>query len=215
MRHVIKISAITLLTGLLITGCATQAPIEWEATPAPATPALADSDRAAALLELESSARENFKIKQSEEEPPAASFVSAVQPREWNDTFSACMAEGGFPSVEINSGVRSEGYQGNELEYDRRVYVCQVSHPIDPVYTQKYSAEEADYIFRYRASELVSCLAKNDVDFGAVPSRDEFMANYEKGSEWNPFDYIRGIATDEFYELYELCPSYPAGFRGN
>lgn len=207
--------AFLLLLGLTLSACTIDS--EPPAIPAmPPPPTLSEAEADARLALDRQDALKVFKEEHPEAEVPQADLVRTVSRSEWPEAYAACMTERGFPSTVLNGGVFADGLPaGQELAYAGVVYQCRVAYPIDPALFLDYSSEELAFLHSYFSEVLTPCLINEGLDVPRMPTLQSFQEAYVSGVEWNPYDEVLGVSENRFYELMELCPRFPEGFRGH
>lgn len=206
------IAPFALAFTLMLTACASSGPVEAEM---PKPPVMQSAERDGQLQAIQEQAEELFHDRFPDKELPEAGLIRAIAPSEWSETIATCMTDAGFESIAKGGAVETSSYPVEQaLAQAAATYQCRVAYPIDPVYQQPYTAEEAAYLYRYLLNTVVPCLEAEGYSVADVPSDGTFKDQLDSGSEWSPFDTLDPGSEEEFTFLTKTCPGKPAGFRG-
>lgn len=211
-RRIRALAPVPLILAFAITACAAPEAGD-EALPKP--PSMDSADRDGQLQALQEQTAGLFHDRFPDEPLPAASLIRAIAPSEWSETIATCMTEAGFESHVKGGAVETASYPVEQaLSQATAVYQCRVGYPIDPVYQQPYTPEEATFLYRYLVDTVIPCLEDEGYSTPDVPSEGTFEDQLNAGQEWSPFDSLAPGSEEKYTSLTKACPAKPSGFRG-
>lgn len=201
---------ITLVGAIALSGCTTsEATTHFSDIPLPDKPALSAERTAALLDEDRESAWDAVVMEFPGLSRPGAELIRIISQNEWATVMAECMTEAGFPSTASEDG-------GLESTFDASVaqsralamYVCKVSYPVDPRYSEAFNTSQLRYLYAYYRDVLVPCLDEHEIESTAIPSEQTFVESYPSAL-WSPYIGVQPPTEQEWLRLLRECPQYP------
>lgn len=147
---------------------------------------------------------------------PAVQLIRFASPAEMPSLQVDCLHEEGFPDVTLtpDAGVVVKGIPAEQQEaLAIAQYSCGVKYQIEPEYTDALTAVELSTLYDYYKDSLIPCLTSQGFSVVDVPSKSTFIDNYAS-TGWTPYVSVASASQQNWYDLNEACPQWPAGFWG-
>lgn len=140
-------------------------------------------------------------------DPPEVERVRFILPSE-DEIWVTCLNEAGYAFTSgPDGGMVPPKEQPPETREDmhRAIYVCTQSFPMDPKFFAPETEERLRWMYRYKTTTLLSCLAEQGRPYeGAIASEQAYL---DSEGAWSPYDEVP--LDGDFELLSAACPQTP------
>lgn len=194
-----------------VSGCA-----QDSLPPIPTAPPLTEAEAGEITSDFLRSRAEHIKGTFPGIELPSPERVRYVDKGEYAQVVSDCLTELGFPAQPNDDG----GITYSPVPPDDQAeaqsiasYTCDVMYPLNPESLRPYTDEQLSFLYDYARLTLVPCLEQAGAPAPELPSKQEFVDNFQQAGAWDPHVQARTMG-DEGAQIAEKCPMVPPELRG-
>lgn len=128
----------------------------------------------------------------------------------------ACLNEAGFPAESLGgTGVGFDRIPEEQKALGGPLHAamwdCQARYSVDPRTQVRFTKDQYRILHSYLDTTMRSCLENRGYEFSDAPSLESFIAGYESGHPWVPWEEmsLADISEDEYTKLEKDCPQSP------
>jgi hypothetical protein len=125
-------------------------------------------------------------------DPPQVAIVHETSPFDIAQVQVDCLRAVGYDVEESQGGIHVKANVDNPTDeywqqFQLASYVCEAQYPLAEIYYEPLTEEQKQAYADYYLDELPTCLRGFSVQFETPPSREVFLADFDKDGPWTPY----------------------------